>query len=68
MIDASALTLHKTRWQGLRYAKVKAGLWRWFCDDDDEPGKVHAIGPHYATRAELESDMVRYVGDYGAEG
>ena len=53
-------TNRPTRYAELAYAKHAANLWRII---DAETGA--AIGPHYATKAELLGDLARYAKDYG---
>ena len=54
--------LHKTRFENLCYTHIAAGLWRFVVTAD---GMENAVGPHYATRAELLADIVRYAAAYG---
>jgi hypothetical protein len=53
-------TNRPTRYPELAYAKHAANLWRIVAADTGA-----AIGPHYATKAELLADLARYAEDYG---
>jgi len=52
-----------TRLPELSYEKHAAGLWRIIATDTGQ-----AIGPHYASKAELLADLERYAREYGCYG
>lgn len=53
-------TNRPTRFLELAYANHGRGLWRIIATDTGQ-----AIGPHYATKAELLADLNRYATEYG---
>ena len=53
--------LHKTRFHGLFYTH-NGDHWRFINGED---GDQHAVGPQYATKAELLGDLTRYAAEYG---
>ena len=54
---------YRTRFTELDYSRHAQGLWRVIATDTGQ-----AIGPHYASKAELLTDLTRYATDYGCEG
>ncbi len=53
------MTVYKTRFRFLGYAKLVSGLWRFIALD--EPGSPAAVGPFYRSRSELLADLTDYV-------
>jgi hypothetical protein len=51
-----------TRFAELGYMKQGTALWRIIAVDTG-----NAVGPFYATKAELLADLARYAKDYGCE-
>lgn len=56
-------TIRPTRFPELGYRNDGRGLWRIY--DVGTPGRAAAVGPHYASKAELMGDLARYAADYG---
>ncbi|MHA1962822.1 MAG: hypothetical protein ACW99U_21745 [Candidatus Thorarchaeota archaeon] len=54
---------YRTRFPELGYQKHANNLWRIV----DRTNNNAAIGPHYASKAELLGDFTRYAIDYGCE-
>jgi hypothetical protein len=51
------MKIYKTRFATLGFTKLEPGLWRIMALDDKEPA---AVGPLYASKAELLGDLTRY--------
>jgi len=51
-----------TRFKELGFRNDGHGLWRIYTTDTE-----NAIGPHYASMAELLGDLARYAKEYGCE-
>lgn len=56
-------TIRPTRYLELGYRNDGRGLWRIYALD----GTPAAVGPHYASKAELLADLNRYAKEYGCE-
>lgn len=54
------MTVNKTRFIGMGFAKVASGLWR-FVDTDTG----NCVGPQYRRKDELLADLTRYATEYG---
>ena len=54
-----ATTIRPTRYAELGYRQDGPRLWRIYAETG------HAIGPCYASKAELLADLDRYAHDYG---
>lgn len=55
------LDVKPTRFNGLGYAKIKAGVWQFVCLFD-RPAQT---GPHYASATELLADADRFASAMG---
>lgn len=55
--------IHKTRYPELGYEQHDKGLWRIMALPEGQ-----AVGPHYASKAELLADLNRFASDYGLNG
>ena len=60
------LKYNRTRFPELVYSGLGRGCWSFFNRDDD--GTLHRVGPFYATKAELLSDLYRYATEFGCQG
>ncbi|MNC69889.1 hypothetical protein D3C76_165240 [compost metagenome] len=61
--DATKYNIQKTRYMGLGYYNQQPGLWRVVDIHDsllNSQGVPRAVGPQYASKAELLSDLDRY--------
>jgi len=61
--EAVNSTIRPTRYQELGYRNDGQDLWRIYSTDDER-----AVGPYYASKAELLADLERYAREYGCEG
>jgi hypothetical protein len=57
------MSIRKTRFAELGYEQHAPGLWRIMSLDTPA-----AVGPHYASKAELLADLERYATFYGCNG
>lgn len=58
-------SIRPTRYTELGYRCDGPSLWRIYAIDE---GRGSAVGPFYASKAELLGDLARYAADYGCEG